>query len=183
MRVRRRWIALAALIIAIMLCGLTAVRWNRFLPYHWRKVDLPDAQFSISFPGNATASQDTYTASDGSKFISSKLTSSPAKGVIYAVNWWDNSAQNDISTDELFVSFRDCGMKAFGGRVVSEKKLTVQGYPAQDTAVLAAGGVVAVNRVIRIHSRLYSLWVIDRLGHLEKSDIKKFLDSFTVYST
>ena len=91
--------------------------------------------------------------------------------------------QNDKSTDELFASFRDCGMKAFGGRVVTEKRLSVQGYAAQDTAVLADGGVVAVNRVIRVQSRFYSLWVIDSIGHVEKTDIKKFMDSFTVRST
>jgi hypothetical protein len=183
MRIRKRWIALGALLVGIAVCVWTATRWKTLSDYHWQQVQVQDAQFSITFPANATTLKETLTASDGSKFISNKLTSSPAHGVIYAVNWWENSLQNDKSTDELFASFRDCGMKAFGGRVVREKRLSVQGYPAQDTAVLAEGGVVAVNRVIRVQSRFYSLWVIDSLGHVEKTDIKKFMDSFTVRPT
>jgi hypothetical protein len=125
---------------------------------------------------------ETLNASDGTEFISNKLTSTPAHGIIYSVVWWENSAQNNKSTDELFGVFRDCGMKAFHGKVMSEKKLLVDGYPAQDTDVLADGGLVAVNRVIRAGSRFYSLWIVDSVNHLQRADINKFMGSFAARS-
>ncbi|MGA2005651.1 MAG: hypothetical protein ABSG70_19890 [Terriglobales bacterium] len=73
-------------------------------------------------------------------------------------------------------------MKAFHGKMVSENKLFVDGYPAQETAVVSDGGLVAVNRVIRVKSRLYSLWIVDSVGHLERADINRFMNSFAVQS-
>ena len=181
MSMKRRWITFGALLIVIAVGGWGVTRWKRVLPYQWYQTQ-PDTQFSISFPSTPTASTETLTTSDGIQFISNNLTSSPAHGVLYAVNWWENSDQNNKSTDELFASFRDCGMKAFHGKVVSEKKLFVGGYPAQDSAVVADGGLVAVNRVIRVKSRLYSLWIVDSVAHLERTDINRFLDSFAVRS-
>jgi hypothetical protein len=177
----RRWAGFAIGIIAIGLCALIVANWKRFRPYEWRQVQSADAQFSISFPGNPTASQESNTASDGSKFVSSMLISSPANGVTYALSWWENSTQTNKSTDTLFADFRDCGIKAFHGKVVSEKELNVQGYPATDTVVLAANGAVVVNRVIRVGSRFYSLWVVYSLGHIDRANVRKFLGSLSIH--
>jgi hypothetical protein len=181
MSIKRRWMTFGALLIVIAVAGWGVTIWKRFLPYQWRQTQT-DAQFSISFPSAPTASTETLTAPDGTRFNSNKLTSSPARGVLYAVSWWENSTQNNKSTDELFASFRDCGMKAFHGKMVSENKLFVDGYPAQETAVVSDGGLVAVNRVIRVKSRLYSLWIVDSVGHLERADINRFMNSFAVQS-
>jgi len=85
--------------------------------------DSSDAQFHIAFPGNPTPSQEDSNASeDGSKFISYKLTASPASGVVYTLNWWENPAQKDKSADELFANFRDCNLKIFGERPSTKNK-------------------------------------------------------------
>ena len=178
----RRRTGLAVAVIAIALCGWTATNWKRIRPYDWRQVQSPEAQFSISFPGNPTASQESNTASDGSTFVSSKLTTSPANGVIYALSWWENSAQTSTPTDVLFADFRDCIIKGFHGKIVSEKELNVEGNPAIDTVVFVPNGLVVVNRVIRVRSRFYSLWVVDSPGQLERADIQRFLNSLKIHS-
>jgi hypothetical protein len=184
MRSSKRWIGFAVAVIAVALGVWTANNWKRFRPYDWEVVESPDAQFRISFPGNPTASQEIITASeDGSKFVSYKLASSPPHGVIYSLNWWESPVQNGKSTDELFANFRDCYIKVFHGKIVSENEVRVQGYPAEDTEVLAPNGLVVANRVIRVGPRIYSVWVVDSTGHLDSGNIQKFLGSLSFHRT
>jgi hypothetical protein len=181
MRGSRLWIAFTLAVTAIAICGWTATNWKKFRPYDWQQVESPDAQFRISFPGTPTGSQESKTASDGSKFVSNRLASSPAHGVIYALSWWENPSQRSKSTDELFAEFSDCDIKAFHGKILSEKEVNVQGHPAKDTAVLAGNGLIVENRVIRVDSRLYSLWVLDSSGHLDTGSIRKFFSSLSLH--
>jgi len=177
----RMWIGIAVASTAIALCGWTAANWERLRPYDWKIIGSQDAQFRIAFPRNPTASQENTTASDGSTFVSNKLTSSPAHGVTYALAWWENPSQNDKSTDELFADFRDCYIKIFHGNIVEEKAVNVEGYPAKDTLVFAPNGLVVANRVIRVGPRLYSLWVLDSTAsHLDITSARRFFSSFSV---
>ena len=118
---------------------------------------------------------------DGSKFVSSRLRSTPAPGAIYALSWWENPAQNDKSTDKLFADFRDCNIKVFHGKILSEKEIDVQGHSAIDTVVLAANGLVVENRVIRAGPRFYSLHVLDSSGRLDhRKDVQTFFSSLSL---
>jgi len=182
MRDRKRWMALTVMVVVVALGGWTANNWRSLRPYKWQQVESPDAQFRISFPGNPVASQETMTATeDGSEFVSNRLTSAPAPGVIYALNWWENPAQNDKSTDKLFADFRDCNIKVFQGKILREKEIDVQGHPAIDTVVLAANGLVVENRVIRAGPRFYSLRVLDSSGRLDhRKDVQTFFSSLSL---
>jgi hypothetical protein len=179
---RKAWIGFAAG-VAIAVCAWTAAHWERFRPYDWKQVVSQDRQFRISFPGNPTTSQEDSTASDGSKFVSNWLKSSPTRGVIYALAWWENPAQENKSTNELFSDFRECNIKAFHGNIVGERELDVQGYPAKMTVVFAPNTLVVENLVIRVGPRLYSLSVLDSTGRLDVSNIKKFFASLSLHQT
>jgi hypothetical protein len=181
MRNSKQWAGLAVAVIAVVLCGWTAVNWKSLRPYEWRQIRSPDSQFRISFPGNPIASQTSETAIEGgSKFVSYRLAVSPAHGVVYALSWWENPAQRDKSTDELFADFSNCNIKAMHAKTVSEKRVEVEGHPAQDT-LLAANGQLVVNRVIRVGPRIYSLWVFDSSWHLGRGDVKRFFNSLSLH--
>jgi hypothetical protein len=180
-RARRNWIGLAILVIAVALCGSAVAIWNRLRPYEWQQVQSPDSQFRISFPGNPNESRINETANeDGSKFVSYKLTVSPSHGALYVVNWWENPAQKGKSTSELFADFRNCNIKVFPGKIVSEKDLEVRGYPAKDT-LLSAHGQLVFNRVIRVGPRIYSLWASDSPWHIGRGDAGRFLNSLSLH--
>jgi len=175
MRTSKKWIGFAVAVIAVVICGFTLANWKSLRPYEWQQVRSPDSQFRISFPGNPNESQISETATeDGSKFVTYKLTVSPAHGVLYTLDWWENPAQKGKSTSELFADFRSCNIKAFPGKIVSEKDVDVQGYPAKDT-LLAANGQLVVNRVIRVGPRVYSLWVSDSPWHNGPRGCKEIL--------
>ncbi len=180
MRAKILWIGFGIAVAAVALCGWTAIRWTRAPQYNWEQVESPDARFRISFPSKPTPSQEQDTAVDGTHFTSTRLTASPSKRVIYAISWWENPAQKDKSTDELFTQFRDCNIKVFHGMIVSEKETTLQGNRARDTEVWAPGGLIVFNRSIRAGSRLYSVMVIDSSSHRDTDNVYKFFDSMTI---
>lgn len=91
-----------------------------------------------------------------------------------------NPAQKGKSMNELFADFRNCNIKGFPGKIVSEKNVDVHGYPAKDT-LLAANGQLVVNRVIRVGPPVYSLWVSDSPWHMGRGDIKRFLSSWSLH--
>jgi hypothetical protein len=140
--------------------------------------------FASASRGTPAASQESMTATeDGSKYVSNRLTSTPAHGVIYALDWWENPAQKDKSTDKLFADFRDCNIKAFHGNIAAELETKVQGYPAKATLVFAPDHLVVDNLVVWVGPRLYSLWVLDSSGRLDISNVKKFFASLSIHRT
>jgi hypothetical protein len=181
MQARKVWIGIAVAALAITVCGWTVTNWERLRPYDWKSIGSQDAQFRVAFPRNPVASQESTTASDGSKFLSNRLISSPAHGVSFAVSWWENPSQKDKSTDELFADFRDCYINVFHGRIVGENEVNVDGYPAKDTMLFTPDGLAVANRVIRVGPRLYSLWVLDSTAsHLDITSARRFFSSFSV---
>jgi len=181
---RTRRVALTVLVVAAaVVCGWIASNWKLLRPYRWQQVESPDTTFSVRFPGSPQASTQSETdAIDGHLFLSNRLTVSPAPRIVYAVSWWENAEQNDKPTDELFAHFRDCDAKAFKGRVAS-KELTAAGHPAIDIVTVNAEGTVVDNRVVRVGSRIYSLWVIDGSGRfaVDKKNTSKFFASFSLH--
>jgi len=177
-------VALTLLVVtAVVVCGW--ITWNRNLlgMYHWQQVQAPDAKFSVSLPGNPQASIQSETdAVDGHQFVSNRLTVSPAPRIVYAVGWWENPGQNDEPTDELFAHVRDCDAKVFRGKVAT-KELTVAGHSAIDIVTINAEGTAVHNRVIRVGSRIYSLWVIDASGGfaMDRKNISRFFGSFSLH--
>ena len=99
-----KWRAAIAIgVVAVALCGWLAANRKRVPQYQWHPFESSDTHFRINFPGNPTLSQENTTASEGgSKFISYKVTTSPAHGIVYSLAWWENPAQKDKSNDELF---------------------------------------------------------------------------------
>ena len=185
-RMTKPWRAVAivlAAVAAIVLCGWMAANWSRLRPYHWQIVESPDAAFSLSFPGNPAASQQSeIDVIDGSEFVSSRLAVSPAPRIAYAVSWWVSQQQTSKSTEGLFAHFRDCDAKVFRGNVTA-REFIVQGYPATEMTVVNSGGRVAFNRVIRAGPRIYSLWVVNTSGKfvVDKTNVSKFFDSFSLH--
>lgn len=173
-----KWRAVFAVFI-IALAGLAAL-WANARSYQWQAVQSADGHYRIIFPANPAASQ--LQMLNGSKFVFHRLSASPRRDVTYAVSWWENPSQQDKTTDELFAHFRECDITTFHGNIVSEHRVSVQGYSAQDTEIsVGNGGLAVANRVVRVGPRMYSLWVIEPAGHRDAASVKRFFDSFSLF--
>lgn len=169
-------------ILTIALCAWTAAGWSRSRPYHWQRVESPDAAFSISFPATPQASRlKQADPIDGSEFVSNRLEVSPAPRIGYMVSWWDDQQQRNKPTEELFAHFRDCDEKVFRGKAKT-KAFTVQGNAAIDIVVVNPEGTV-VNRVVRAGRRIYSLWAYEPSARIaiDGKNVRQFLDSFSLH--
>jgi hypothetical protein len=176
-RLRKIAFGLMFLMVALLLCGGAAIHFLKPRAYEWREVASSDMQFRISFPSNPLLLETNEKSTDGRPFVSRTLKSTPADRVFYAVSWWENPDQHDQTTEELFAHFRQCVGGSFRARLIGEKDLKVQTYPAKLNVFMSGNGLVE-NLVIRAGSRVYSLWVMDSRAALEKENIQRFLGSF-----
>jgi hypothetical protein len=95
------------------------------------------------------------------------------------MSWWENPDQSAQTEDEIFAHFRQCDIKVFQTNVVSQKSITVSGYPARYIFLIAPGGRDVWNLAVRVGPRIYSLWVLDPEGFSDGKNIRKFLGSFS----
>lgn len=174
---QRRWF-LTVVVVSIVLVVFCKTRWQQLRPYDWQLSESSEGHFRLRFPAMPMPSEGEVSGMDGRHFSSNKLAASPRNGVVYALDWWENPGQRDESTDALFGYFRECDVRALPGGSVTQKNLTIGGYPATEIEVTAKNGSVMTNRVIRVGGRFYSLFVIDTTGHVDRKNINKFLDSW-----
>ena len=177
MRLQKASVGLMLLAVALVLCGGAAIHFLKPRTYEWRVVASSDNRFRVSFPSDPRLLETNEKSTDGRPFVSHMLKSAPAERVFYVVNWWENPAQQDQTTEELFAHFRQCVGDSFRARLMGKKDLRVQGYPAQLNVFMSGSGLVD-NLVIRAGSRVYSLWVLDSRAALERENIQKFFGSF-----
>jgi len=166
------------LVAALLLCGGAAVYFLRARSYEWREITSSDSQFRVNLPSDPSLSVSNEKSTDGSPFVSHILKSTPADRVFYVVSWWENPTQQGQTTEELFAHFRQCDINVFNARVMSEKDVKVQGYPAKLIFIMGGNGLIVENLAIRADTRVYSLTVLDSRAVLERENIRKFFGSF-----
>lgn len=181
MRFRKWWVRLgAAAMLALVLCFVAAIYWLTPRSYQWRDFSSPDHQFRLSLPGTASNSQRSELSADKRSFVSYEIRSSPAKRVLYAVNWWENPAQQAQTTEELFAHLQECGVSAFHAAPLGEKQTTIQGHQANIAVFMAGDGLMIDNLVVRVGPRIYSLWVVDPELIRETKNVQRFFSSFNL---
>ncbi len=148
--------------------------------YDWQLVNAPDGSFTISFPANPTLEEKPTASLTGGAFVSHTFKVKPADGVAYMCGWWEDPSQQTFSIEERLNKARDRGVGGVRGVLISEKRISVQGYPARDIKAIAAGNAAFDNRLILVGSRLYSLMVLDRSGNHDVENVQKFFNSLTI---
>jgi hypothetical protein len=84
-----------------------------------------------------------------------------------------------MSAEDRLNQARDNGLRGMEGTLLSEKKTTVQGYPARDIRATARGNAAFDNRIILVRSRLYTLMMGDVTGRHDTANVERFFNSFT----
>ena len=177
-RLRKFYLGILFFLTLLVLSSGVAIHFLRARSYQWRDITSSDNRFRLSFPSDPSLLETNEKSADGQPFVSHMLKSSPAQRVLYVLNWWENPAQRAQTTEEMFKHFRRCDVDVFHTRLVGERDVEVQGYPAKLTFITAGDGSTIENLAIRADGRVYSLWVLDPRATLEKENIKKFFGSF-----
>ena len=164
---------------ALILLPLASTGCNRTPTYQWRVVEAPDKTFSVALPGNAV-SEDTATRSaTGGSFTSHRLTVRMTNAG-YAISWWEDPSLRGSNPEQILDMMRDRGLAPSNARMLNERRLTVQGYPARDISAVAGGYAAYDNRLVLVGTRLYTLMGVDGTGKHDTRDIEKFFNSFAL---
>ena len=147
--------------------------------YDWQLVDLADGRFKVSFPGQPTPEAVATKSASGGSFTSHVLRVKITDQVAYGCTWFDDPSLAGLSVEDRLNQARDHGISGVQGTLLSEKRLSVQGYPARDIQVSARGHAAFDNRIILVGTTLYSLMVADVSGNHDSANVQRFFNSLT----
>ena len=160
-------VAIAVAVLAYVLVT-TYPRWSAA---KWQEFSSEEGRFSVLMPGVPAVKtqnlRDTQVAMH--MFTADHASSS------FMASYFD-SGQSAVPADSLLDRARDGSIQNTQGHLISEEKITVDGYPGRAFKSVARGNNFVSSRIYLVEGRLYMLMVVHPEN--ESSDAPKFLQSF-----
>jgi len=158
--------------LPLLLGAAAGTEWKLFTP--------KDGGYSVSLPGEPTeAKQDVKTATGNIEVTFYAL---EAKDGAYVVSHsaFPESALKGGTDDKRLDNARDGAVASAKGRMKSEKKLTLDGFPGREVVIETdAKGMKAVRtRIYAVNKRLFQTLVVGPKSFVQGKDATMFLDSF-----
>jgi len=141
-----------------------------------------DGHFTVTVPGTMVESTSTGSGPFAAATIHSFLYDEPG-GPRFVVIYGDADPGfiASMSTGAALDQFEASNVSATKGQQVSERHLTVSGFPGREQRIVGPGGSY-VFRMIVAGNRLYSFSVKGTDVQVQQADAAVYLDSFTVAS-
>ena len=167
--------------VATVLLILTLTSCNRTPRYAWHQLAASDGTFSVTLPGDSVQ-QDTPTNSKtGGSFVSHSFHVRASKNAAYGCSWWEDPSLKNQTPEQILDAARDHGLSGAQGKLISEKRLTVQGHPARDIRGVVRWNSAYDNRLVVVGNRLYTLLVLDVTGKHDGENVERFFNSLTLH--
>lgn len=149
--------------------------FHRSSNYLWSVFRSPDDKFSVEIAGEIQSHPNG-------------VTTNPEDWVFYTCIFLDDPnlervASSDNLTEKMLDSHRNAVLAKYHGLVVSEKSMSIQGFPARDIEATLRSVRYPENshldlRIIMVHYRMYYL-MVETDGHKRDSQsTARFFDSF-----
>jgi hypothetical protein len=173
----RHFISLA---VAAGLCFTAAVRAED----KWETYSSKGGKYSVSLPGKPTESDKPIDSAAGEITIHMALLS-PNNDLAYLVTYNDYPDAALAGTDKegMLDGVRDGNLKSFGGKVASEKKMTIgkDKFPGREILLEKAGETTVYRaRMYLVNNRLYQVVIVASKDVATSKDTDKYLESFKV---
>ncbi|PYX34043.1 MAG: hypothetical protein DMG80_03705 [Acidobacteria bacterium] len=172
---------LSAGILAATLGLLWIADCRRPPAYDWQSFASPDGKFAISFPGKPILDEHPAKLATGESYTSHRWTTKAADDAAFGCSWWEDPNLPNRSSDEMLNKIRDFGLYGVQGRLISERRFTLQGYPAKDIEARARGNLAMHNRIILVGTRVYTLLVFETSGKRNITNAERFFKSFSLH--
>jgi hypothetical protein len=143
----------------------------------WKTVAPEGGRFSISMPGKPKPLQQSVnTAAGPIKMYMNQLDlGSMVYTVIYSDYPANLTAQSDPQT--MFNHARDVILKNQSGKLLSERFISLNGYPGKELKVSLPNNIITIERMYLVKQRLYQAIVGTSPDRQSSPDINRFLDS------
>jgi len=109
------------------------------------------------------------------------ISTQPNAATAYMCSYVENENLASKSADDILNAARDGGLAKIQGTVKSEKRLTIQDYPALTVQANARGNSLADIQIVVAGKRLYMLMVVNTVAQdREEKSVERMFRSFKV---
>jgi hypothetical protein len=164
------------------LIAFVIANYETLIPYHWESFTTPDGRLSLEFPGKAVADDQQRTLSGGGTVTVHMVGTQTADRKYYSFARDNLQDSLDRSADDRLDSARDGAIKNVQGHLLSEKRITVQTFPAREIQAHIRGEMFLDARLIAVEDQLLMLMVMSPSENSrDAKNIQNFYDSFKIH--
>ena len=173
-----RWIALV--VFGAIVAHFVA-NYDRYLPHRWQTYASPDGSFSIQLPAKPSIGPTNIPLEGGGATKANLISAAPNDHTVYMITCIEDPNVGQKSPDQTLDAARDGGLRKIQGTPLSQKKITVQGYPGLDVQARARGNSLADFRMVVAGNRLFMIMAVATVEEdREPKTIPRMLDSFKI---
>jgi hypothetical protein len=155
--------------------------YEQFLPHHWQTYTSPDGSFSVQLPDKPSIQSTQVPLEGGGTTAVNVITAAPTDHTTYMFTYVEHENIGQKSPDQTLDSAREGGLRKIQGTVLTQKRITVQGYPGLDVQARARGNSLADLRIVAVGNRLVMIMALATVGHdREPKTVQRVLDSFKI---
>jgi len=147
----------------------------------WSEYRPADGRYRIEMPGAPAVSTEPIKLKDG-RTVSMVQALVELPNIAYLATYTDYPADVARSTAPATLLARARDGSAEGGKLRSDKPLSVAGHTAREYVIVDKDGNVLVTRSVWANNRLFQMIVVGDEGIEQRPDTRRFLDSFNVVS-
>ncbi|HEX7285606.1 MAG TPA: hypothetical protein VF532_05455 [Candidatus Angelobacter sp.] len=170
-------VMVVAIIVAVVV-GTAVMNYDKWLPHRWQTYTAPDGTFSIELPGQPAIETTQAPLDDGRTAPMTLVSVQPTGSTAYMCSYVENDNFANKTPDEILEAARDGSLKKTQGTLVSQSRLTVQGYPALDIQAQARENSVTDSRMVLAGKRLYMIVAVAGAQEREPKTVQRVFNSF-----
>ncbi len=169
------------LIVFGVLVAMAVANYDKLLPRRWQTYAAPDGSFSVELPGEPVVETAQAPIDGGGTRPLTLVSVKPTKTTAYMCSYVEDQNLEKKSPDEALESARDGSLLKTQGTVISQKRTTVQGYPALDMQARARGNSLLDSRMIVVVKRLYMIMAVATVPEdRDAKTIQRMFESFKI---
>lgn len=166
------------LLVMLLCCGFAGAIQQ---PVEWTKLEPTEGRFRAFLPTKAEPTVSEVNSASGKIPVYTFASSNNTGSFMLSYADYPNAASNPAHEQSVLDGVRDGVLKGTEGTLISESKLTLNGYPGREmkaTRMVDGTEMIFSWRLFLVGKRLYQLAVGSSKADSESPDIKKFFASF-----
>lgn len=168
-------------IVVAVVVAVAVANYDKLLPHKWHTYTAPDGSFSIELPSEPAVKTVQVPVPGGGTRTASVVTAEATKTTAFTCSYLDDDSGQIKSPDQALESGRDGSLRQTQGTLISQERLTVQGFPALDVHASAAGNSLLDSRMVLAGKRLYMIVAVATVAEdRDPNTIRRVLDSFKI---
>ena len=162
-------------IVVAVVVYLLVVNYPKWVQPHWQEFSSQEGKFTVLMPGEPKVKSQTLA---NTEVVLHMFTAD--RGYSAYMSSYFDLTPSSVPADTLLDRARDGSIRKMEGNLLSEEKITLNGYPGREYKSTARGDNFVDSRIYLADARLYMLSVVHK--DRENSDTPRFFNSFKILS-